>query len=80
MLSVIKVSIELTTNGKKRFKLKTMNNEYYEFIEGEEGMFCFGKISKMFWCNARSSPHITGCIFDWWEDLMEYMVRVTGNS
>ena len=33
MLSVIKVSIELTTNGKKKFKLKMMNNEYYELIE-----------------------------------------------
>ena len=34
MLSVIKVSIELTTNGKKNvFKLKTMNNEFYELIE-----------------------------------------------
>ena len=33
MLSVIKVSIELTTKGKKRFKLKMMNNEYYELIE-----------------------------------------------
>ena len=35
MLSAIKVSIELTTNGKikKGFKLKMMNNEYYELIE-----------------------------------------------
>ena len=32
MLSVIKVSIDLTTNGKKKLKLKTMNNEYYELI------------------------------------------------
>ena len=33
MLSVIKVSTELTTNGKKKFELKTMNNYYYEIIE-----------------------------------------------
>ena len=33
MLSVIKVSIELTTNGLKKFKIKMMNNEYYELIE-----------------------------------------------
>ena len=56
MLSVIKVSIELTTNGKKkRFKLKMMNNEYYELIEyreDEEGMFCLGRRSKLFWCNC----------------------------
>ena len=30
---------------------------------------CFGVI-------VRSSPHIMGCRFDWWKDLMEYMVRV----
>ena len=31
-------------------KLKTMNNEYYELIEyseDEEGMFCFGRRSKL---------------------------------
>ena len=57
MLSVIKVSIELTTNGKKmqeyKFKLKIMNNEYYELIEyreDEEGMFCLGRRRKAFWC------------------------------
>ena len=27
----------------------------------------------------RFTPHIMRCILDWWEDLMEYMVRVTGN-
>ena len=34
---------------------------------------CFGVI-------VRSSSHITGCRHDRWEDLMEYMMRVTGNS
>ena len=29
---------------------------------------------------VRSSPHITGCRLDRWEDLMEYMVWVIGNS
>ena len=35
MLSVIKVSIELTTNDtrKNKFKLKMINDEYYELIE-----------------------------------------------
>ena len=32
-LSLIKVSIKLITNGKKKFKLKMVNNEYYELIE-----------------------------------------------
>ena len=39
----------------------------------EGGVNCFGVI-------VRSSPHITGCRLDWWEDLMEYMVLVTGDS
>ena len=34
------------------------------------GVNCFGVI-------VRSSSHITGCRLDRWEDLMEYMVRVT---
>ena len=34
---------------------------------------CYGVI-------VRSSSHIRGCRLDRWEDLMEYMVRVTGNS
>ena len=29
---------------------------------------------------VRSSPHITECRIDRWEDLIEYMMRVTGNS
>ena len=37
------------------------------------GVNCFGVI-------VRSSSHVTGCRFDRWEDLMEYMVRVIGNS
>ena len=37
------------------------------------GVNCFGVI-------VRSSSHITGCRLDTWEDLMEYMVRVIGNS
>ena len=28
---------------------------------------------------VRSSSHITGCRLDKWEDLIEYIVRVTGN-
>ena len=39
----------------------------------EGGVNCFG-------VNVRSSSSITGCRLDWWEDLMEYMVRVAGNS
>ena len=38
-----------------------------------EGVNYFGVI-------VRSSSHITGCRLDRWEDLMEYMVRVFGNS
>ena len=34
---------------------------------------CFGVI-------VRSSSHITGCRLERWEDLMEYIMRVTGNS
>ena len=34
---------------------------------------CFGVI-------VRLSSHITGCRLDRWEGLMEYMVRVIGNS
>ena len=34
---------------------------------------CFGVI-------VSSSSHITGCRLDRWEDLMEYMLRVSGNS
>ena len=37
------------------------------------GANCFSVI-------VRSSSHITGCRLDRWEDLMEYMVRVIGNS
>ena len=37
------------------------------------GLNCFGII-------VRSSSHITGCRLDRWEDLMKYMVRVTGDS
>ena len=37
------------------------------------GVNCFGVI-------VRSSSQITGCRLDRWEDLMEYMVRVIGNS
>ena len=37
------------------------------------GVNCFGVIK-------RSSSHITECRLDRWEDLMEYMVRVIGNS
>ena len=80
MFSVIKVGIELTINGKKRFKLKTTNNEYYELIEyqeDEEGMFCLSRKSKLFWCNCALSSHITGCRLDKWEDLVE---QVIGNS
>ena len=40
-------------------------------------MFCFKK--REFGVVVRFSPHIMRCILDWWEDLMEYMVRVTGN-
>ena len=29
---------------------------------------------------VRSIPHIMRCRLDWWEDLIEYMVPVTGNS
>ena len=36
------------------------------------GVNCFGVI-------VRWSSHITGCRLDRWEDLMENMVRVTGN-
>ena len=58
-----------------------MNNEYYELIEKTRkecfvlvgGVNCFGTI-------VRSSSHITGCRLDSWEDLMEYMVQVIGNS
>ena len=39
----------------------------------EGGVNCFGVI-------VPSSPHIKGCRLDRWEDLMEYIVRVTGNS
>ena len=42
-------------------------------------MFCLGK-SKFFGVIVRFSSHITGCRLDRWEDLMEYMVRITGNS
>ena len=59
-----------------------MNNEY-KFIGIEKtrkeyfvlvgGLHCFGVI-------VRSSSHITGCRLDDWEDLMEYMVQVIGNS
>ena len=68
---------------KKLFKLKTMNNEYYErieYLEDDGGMFCLGWRSKFFGVIVRLSSHITGCRLDRWEDLMEYMVRVTGNS
>ena len=44
-----------------------------EFFVLVEGVNCFGVI-------VRSSSHITGCRLDRWEDLMEYMVRVTSNS
>ena len=43
-------------------------------------MVCLGRKSKLFWFNMGSSWHITGCRLDRWEDLMEYMLRVTGNS
>ena len=36
------------------------------------GVNCFGVI-------AGSSSHLTGCRLGRWKDLMEYMVRVTGN-
>ena len=39
----------------------------------EGGVNCFGVI-------VRSSPHITGCRLGKYEDLMEYMVWVVGNS
>ena len=42
-------------------------------------MFCLGRRSKLFGVIVRSSSHITGCRLDWWEDLIEYMVRVIGN-
>ena len=38
-----------------------------------ERVHCFSSI-------VSSSSHITGCRLDRGEDLMEYMVRVTGNS
>ena len=60
-----------------------MNNEYMSLLSIEktrkkwfvlvEGVNCFGVI-------VRSSSHITGCRQDRWDDLMEYMVRVIGNS
>ena len=37
------------------------------------GVNCFGVIVRLY-------SLIMGCRFDRWEDLMEYMVRVTGNS
>ena len=37
------------------------------------GVKCFGVI-------VRPSSHITECRLYRWEDLMEYMVRVIGNS
>ena len=37
------------------------------------GVNCFGVI-------VRSSSHIAGCSLDRWEDLMEHMVLVIGNS
>ena len=37
------------------------------------GVNCFGVI-------VRLSSHITRCRLDRWEDLMEYMVWVIGNS
>ena len=37
------------------------------------GVNCFGVI-------VRSSSHLTGCRLDWWKDLMDYVVRVIGNS
>ena len=43
-----------------------------EFFVLVGGVNCFGVI-------VRSSSHITGCRLDRWEDLMEYMVWVTGN-
>ena len=42
-------------------------------------MFCLGRRSKLFGVIVPSSPHITGCRLDRWEDLMEYMVLVIGN-
>ena len=42
---------------------------------------CFVLVGRVnfFGVIVRSSSHITGCRLDWWEDLMEYMVRVIGN-
>ena len=42
--------------------------------------FCLGKKSKLFWCSCAFVFVIMGCKLDRWEDLMEYMVLVTGKS
>ena len=50
--------------------IEKTRKEYFVLVERVN---CFGVI-------VRSSSHITGCRLDRWEDLMEYMVRVIGNS
>ena len=46
----------------------------------KKGCFVLVGEERLFGVLVRSSSHITGCRFDRWEDLMEYMVRVVGNS
>ena len=43
---------------------------------------CFVLVARVncFCVIVRLSSHITGCRLERWEDLMEYMVRATGNS
>ena len=45
----------------------------------KECVVLVGKVN-CFGVSMRSSSHITGCRLDRWEDLMEYVVRVIGNS
>ena len=58
-----------------------MNNDYYEHIKktSEECFVLVGRVN-CFGVTVRLPAHIMGCRLDRWEDLMEYMVRVTGNS
>ena len=50
--------------------IEKTKKEYFVLVGGVN---CFGVI-------VLSSSHITGRRLDRWEDLMEYMVRVIGNS
>ena len=42
-------------------------------------MFCSGLKVGSFGLVLHLSPHITGCRFDWWEDVIEYLAHVTGD-